>query len=70
MGQVPNGSAITTAAVRWAMQRSEESIRALAHRYPISPTAVQKWRNRTTVSDQPKGPAQPHTSVLSIGTRR
>ena len=66
MGQVLHGSATTTAAVRRAIQRSEESVRALAHRYSISPTTVQKWRNRATVSDQPMGPAEPHSTVLSI----
>ena len=66
MGQVLHGSATTTAAVRRAIQRSEESVRALARRYAISPTTVQKWRKRTTVSDQPMGPAEPHSTVLSI----
>ena len=66
MGQVLHGSATTTAAVRRAIQRSEESVRALARRYAISPTTVQKWRKRTTVSDLPVGPAEPHSTVLSI----
>ena len=66
MGQVLHGSATTTEAVRRAIQRSEESVRALARRYSISPTTVQKWRKRETVTDQPMGPAEPHSSVLSI----
>lgn len=53
-------------AERGAIQRSEESVRALAVRYSISPTTVQKWRKRATVSDQPMGPAEPHSTVLSI----
>lgn len=39
---------------------------ALARHYAISPTTVQKWRKRTTVSDQPMGPSEPHSTVLSI----
>ena len=37
MGQVLHGSATTTEAVRRAIQRSEESVRALARRYSIKP---------------------------------
>ena len=51
MGQVLHGSARTTAAVRRALQRSEKSVRALARRYGISPTTVQKWRKREAVTD-------------------
>jgi transposase InsO family protein len=66
MGQVLHGSARTTAAVRRALQRSEESVRALARRYGISPTTVQKWRKRETVTDQPMGLAEPHSTTLSL----
>ena len=66
MGQVLHGSASPTEAVRRAIQRSEESVRALSRRYSISPTTVQKWRKRETVTDRPMGPAEPHSSVLSI----
>ena len=66
MGQVLHGSATTTEAVRRAIQRSEESVRALARRYSISPTTVQKWRKREGVTDRPMGPTEPHSSVLSI----
>ncbi len=66
MGQVLHGSATTTEAVRRAIQRSEESVRALARRYSISPTTVQKWRKREVVTDKLMGPAEPHSSVLSI----
>jgi len=55
MGQLLHGSARTTEAVRRAIQHSEESVRALAGRYGISPTTVQKWRKRTHVSDAPMG---------------
>ena len=53
-------------AERGAIQRSEESVRALARRYSISPTTLQKWRKREVVTDRPMGPAEPHSSVLSI----
>ena len=66
MGQVLHGSARTTEAVRRAIQRSEESVRALARRYGISPTTVQKWRKRETVVDQPMGPSEPKSTVLSL----
>jgi len=66
MGQVLHGGATTTAAVRRAHQRSEESVRALARRYGISPTTVQKWRKRETTADMPMGPTEPHSTVLSL----
>ena len=66
MGQILHGSATTTEAIRRAIRRSEASVRALARHYAISPTTVQKWRRRTTVSDQPMGPAEPHSTVLGI----
>jgi transposase InsO family protein len=66
MGQVLHGSATTTEAVRRAIQVSQESVRALARRYGISPTTVQKWRKRTTVADQPMGPKQPRSTVLTL----
>ena len=65
MGQVLHGSARTTEAVRRALQRSEESVRALARRYGISPTTVQKWRKRENTADMPMGPAAPHSTVLT-----
>ncbi len=66
MGQVVHGSATTTEAVRRAIQAREESVRALAKRYGISPTTVQKWRKRQTVTDEPMGPKQPRSTVLSV----
>lgn len=65
MGQVLHGSARTTAAIRRALQRSEESVRGLARRYGISPTTVQKWRQRTSVADQRMGLAEPHSTTLT-----
>ena len=66
MGQVLHGSATTTEAVRRAIQASEASVRALARRYGISPTTVQKWRKRQTVVDQPMGPKEARSTVLSL----
>jgi DNA-binding transcriptional regulator YiaG len=44
MGQVLHGSATTTAAVRRAIQDSQESLKVLAARYGINPKTVQKWK--------------------------
>jgi transposase InsO family protein len=66
MGQVLHGSATTTEAVRRAIQASEASVRALARRYGISPTTVQKWRKRQTVVDRPMGPKEARSTVLSL----
>jgi transposase InsO family protein len=65
MGQVLQGSATTTEAVRRAIQRSQESVRALARRHGISPTTVQKWRKRETTADAPMGPKEPRSTVLT-----
>jgi transposase InsO family protein len=65
VGQVLHGSATTTETVRRAIQASQESVRALARRYGISPTTVQKWKKRTHVADAPMGPKEARSSVLS-----
>lgn len=44
MAQVLQGNATTTEAVGRAIQLRQESVRALAKRYVVSPTTVQKWR--------------------------
>ena len=66
MGQVHHGSATTTAAVRRAIQHSQESLRALAKRYGINPKTVAKWKKRTSVVDRPTGPKEAKSTVLSI----
>lgn len=66
MGQVLHGGAIATEAVRRALRRSEESVRALAKRYGISPSTVQKWRRRTLVADRPMGSSEPHSTTLTL----
>jgi transposase InsO family protein len=65
MGQVLHGSAGTTAAVRRAIQQSQESLRSLAQRYGINQKTVAKWKKRTSASDQRTGPKAPHSTVLS-----
>ncbi len=65
MGQVLHGSARTTAAVRRAIQHSQESLRALAGRYGVNPKTIAKWRARASVADQRTGPKDPRSTVLS-----
>src|SRR5919202_6550725 len=65
MGQVLHGSARTTEAVRRAIQLRQESVRALAQCFGISPTTVQKWRKRTTTTDAPMGSKDVRSTVLS-----
>ena len=66
MGQVLHGSARTTAAVRRAIQQSQESLRVLARRHGINPKTVAKWKKRPSVQDERTGPKQPRSTVLSI----
>jgi transposase InsO family protein len=56
MGQLLHGSARTTAAIRRRIQRSQESLQALAKRHNINPKTVAKWRKRATTTDAPMGP--------------
>jgi transposase InsO family protein len=65
MGQVLHGSATTTAAIRRAIQHSQESLRALATRYGINQKTVAKWRHRSSVDDLPTGPRRAKSTVLS-----
>jgi len=64
MGQVLHGSARTTAAVRHAIQHSQESLQSLASRYSINPKTVAKWRKRPGVQDARMGP-EPVSTVLT-----
>ena len=66
MGQVQHGCATTTAAVRRAMQHSQEILRALAKRYGINQKTVAKLRKRTSISDLKTGPTEPKSTVLSV----
>ena len=66
MGQVLHPSATTTAAVRRAIQHSQESLRTLAKRHGINPKTVAKWKARGGgVKDRRPGPKNPGSSVLS-----
>jgi transposase-like protein len=66
MGQVLDGSATTTEAVRRTIQHSQESMRALAKRYGINQKTVAKWKRRTSVNDHPTGPKDAKSTVLSV----
>src|ERR1700722_11416909 len=66
MGQILHGSATTTAAVRRAIQHSQESLRALANRYGINQKTVAKWKKRNSVADLPTGPKEPKSTSLSL----
>ena len=59
-------SATTTAAVRRAIQHSQESLRTLAQRYGINQKTVAKWKKRTSVADLPTGPKEPRSTVLTV----
>ena len=65
MGQVLHGSARTTAAVRRAIQHSQESLNRLSSRYGINPKTVAKWRKRESTQDAPMGPSKPRSTVLT-----
>jgi hypothetical protein len=66
MGQVLHGSARTTAAIRRAIQDSQESLRVLALRHGINRKTVAKWKKRRSVEDRRTGPREPRSTVLSI----
>ena len=66
MGQVLHGGATTTAAVRRAIQHSQESLRALASRYGVNQKTIARWRQRSTVDDLPTGPRQARSTTLSV----
>ena len=50
-----HGRATTTPAIRKAIQESKESILKLAKKYGINHNTVQKWKKRTTTTDQKCG---------------
>jgi transposase InsO family protein len=65
MGQLLHGSARTTAAVRRAIQHSQESLAKLAAHYHLNPKTVAKWKRRSGVQDAPMGPKHPSSTVLN-----
>ena len=66
MGQVLHGSTRTTEVVCRAIQRSEESLRALARQHGVNQKTNSKWRKRTTTADRPPGPKDPRSTLLTI----
>lgn len=65
MGAVLHGSARTTPRVRAELQGAKEATRVLAARYGLNPKTINKWRKRASTADQPMGPTQPRSTVLS-----
>ncbi|AJD52967.1 MAG: hypothetical protein GYB53_02340 [Rhodobacteraceae bacterium] len=65
MGQVLQGNATTTHAVRATIQRSKASVTELAETYNLNSETVRKWRNRQTVEDIRMGPKTAQSAVLS-----
>ncbi len=65
MGQLLHGCATTTQAVRQAIQRSQDSVRATAARYGVNAKTVLKWRRRPGTDDARMGPKQPASTVLT-----
>jgi transposase-like protein len=66
MGQVLHRGARTTAAIRRAIQDSQESLRTLARKHGINPKTMAKWRKRCSVADLPTGPRKPRSTVLTL----
>ena len=66
MGQIHHGSVTTTAAIRRAMQNSQESLRQLARRYRINPKTVAKWKKRRSTTGHKTGPSEPRWIVLTM----
>ena len=54
-----------TEVTRRAIQKRQESLKALSERYGINHKTVATWRKRDVVHDAPMGPKQPHSTVLS-----
>ena len=44
----------------------QESLRALATRYGVNQKTIAKWRQRSSVDDQPTGPERAKSTVLSV----
>ena len=65
MEQVHHGSAMTTHAVRAAIQRSQASLMALSQELGINPKTLAKWRKRATVEDLKAVPKEPRSTVLT-----
>ena len=66
MGQLLHRSAKTTEVVRRAIQNSQASVTQLAACYDLNVKTVTKWKNRDFVPDEPMGPKERHSTVLSL----
>ena len=66
MGQVLHGSATTTAAIRRAIQHSQESLRALASRYGVNQKPIGKSKQRSSVKYLPTKPKQARSTILTL----
>ena len=47
------------------MEPQQDSVTALAQRFGVSSTTIQKWRRRTTTVDAAMGPKDPRSTVLT-----
>ena len=65
MGQLLHGCARTTEALCRSIQRSQDSITALAARHGLNPKTVAKWKRRTFTQDVAMGPKAPRSTTLS-----
>ena len=65
MGQILHGSARTTAAVRRTIQHRQESLSRLAERFDLKLKTVAKWKKRKSVRDEPMGPKQARSTILT-----
>jgi transposase InsO family protein len=65
MGQLLHGCARTTAAVRRAIQQSQDSLLKLSKRYGVNPKTVHKWRKRSVTCDARMGPRERHSTILT-----
>lgn len=65
MGQIPQGSATTTHAVRAAIQRSKASAKELADRHGLDPKTVAKWEKRDFIEGAPMGANAARSTVLT-----
>ena len=64
------GAPCTTEVTRRALQKRQESLKALSERYGTNHKTVATWRKRDVVHDVPMGPKQPHSTVLSLEEKK
>jgi hypothetical protein len=67
MGQILHGSVRTIAAVRRAIQHSQDSLKTLDASHGINPKTMAKWRKRTDTADLAMGPKEARSTVLTPG---